>query len=144
METIVAGSRAPNIILKNADSTLFELNSLETQCKYVLILFWSAGCSHCVETINTLYPWYQQTDVQQKVRIVAISLDETEAEVEAWKKKIAEMNGWKNLRAPEGIRSKVAGDYYVLATPVMVLLNAKTKEVVALPNTLKELIKGMQ
>ena len=144
METLVAGSIAPNIVMKDPDDNIFELNTLETQCRYVLVLFWSAGCSHCVETIGTLYPWYQQTDVQQKVKIVAISLDETETEIKAWQEKIPELKGWKHLLAPEGIRSKVAGDYYVLATPVMVLLNAKTKEIVALPNTLKELIIAMQ
>jgi len=43
------------------------------------------------------------------------------------------------LQAPEGVRSKVAGDFYVLATPVMVLLNSKTREIVATPNTVEEL-----
>ena len=48
METLVAGSRAPNIFMKDIDGNQFELNTLETQCKYILVLFWSAGCSHCV------------------------------------------------------------------------------------------------
>jgi len=46
--------------------------------------------------------------------------------------------------APEGVRSKVASDYYVLATPVMVLLDAKTKEIVSVPNTLNELLTAIQ
>ncbi len=50
------------------------------------------------------------------------------------------LKGWKHLRAEEGIRSKVANDYYILATPVMVLLNANTKEIIAVPNTMKELV----
>jgi hypothetical protein len=49
--------------------------------------------------------------------------------------------GWKHLHAKEGVRSKEASDFYVLATPVMVLLDAKTKEIVASPNTVEELKK---
>jgi len=142
METLVAGSKAPDISLKDQEGRLFELNSFETPCRYILLLFWSAGCSHCMEMVSKLYPWHQQTEIRQKITVVAISLDETEAEVKAWEQKIRQLAGWKQLRAGEGIRSKVAGDYYVLATPVMVLLDAKTKEIVGLPNTLNELMNA--
>lgn len=144
METLVAGSQAPNIIMKDIDDNQFELNTLETKCKYILILFWSAGCSHCVETVNALYPWSQQTDIQQKIKVVAISLDETETEIKSYQKKIAELTGWKHLHAAEGVRSKVASDYFVLATPVMVLLETKTKEIITTPNTLNELITAIK
>ncbi|MEI7725518.1 MAG: thioredoxin-like domain-containing protein [Bacteroidota bacterium] len=143
METLVAGSKAPDISLKDPEGNLFELNKFETQSKYILLLFWSADCSHCVETVDKLYPWQRQAEVQQKISVVAISLDETETEVKAWDLKIKALTGWKHLRAPEGVRSKVAADYYVLATPVMVLLDAKTMKIVASPNTLEELKKAM-
>jgi thioredoxin-related protein len=139
METLVAGSTAPNIILRDADDKPFELNTFKTRCDYILVLFWSADCSHCVELTDQLYPWQQQTKVQEKVSVVAVSLDETATEIKAWEKKIPQMQGWKHLRAAEGIRSTAAADYYVLATPVMVLLDAKSRKIIALPNTLKEL-----
>ena len=144
METLVAGSRAPNIIMKDIDGNQFELNTLETQCKYILVLFWSAGCSHCVEMVNSLYPWQQQMEVQQKIKVVSISLDETETDIKAWEQKIGGLKGWKHLHEAEGVRSKVASDYYVLATPVMVLLDAKTKEIIATPNTLNDLLTAIQ
>ncbi len=139
METLVKGSKAPDIAMKDSEGNLFELNKLETQCKYVLILFWSADCEHCAEMLGKLYPWQQQPDIRQKMTVVAISLDETETEIKAWDQKIPELKGWKHLRAEEGVRSKVASDYYVLATPVMVLIDAKTREIVAMPNTVEEL-----
>ncbi len=144
METLVAGSKAPNIMLKDNDDNLFVLNEFETKSNYILILFWSADCGHCVEMADKLYPWQQQPDVQQKMKVVAISLDETETEIVAWEKKIEELKGWKHLQAAEGINSKVANDYYILATPVMVLLDAKTREIVAVPNTLDELLTAIQ
>ncbi|MFZ4550022.1 MAG: thioredoxin family protein, partial [Bacteroidales bacterium] len=102
---------------------------------YTLLLFWSADCSHCVETVNALFPWSQQPENKTKVSVIAISLDETETEIKAWQQKAINLTGWKHLRAKEGVRSKVASDYYVLATPVMILLDSKTKEIVALPET---------
>jgi thiol-disulfide isomerase/thioredoxin len=144
METLVAGSKAPDIVLKDQGGSLFELHKLETQCKYILVLFWAAGCSHCVELVDQLYPWQQQPEMKQKILTVPISLDETETEIQAWEKKITDLKGWKHLLAADGIRSKVAGDYFVLATPVMVLLDAKTKEIMATPNTLNELITATQ
>jgi hypothetical protein len=144
METLVPGSTAPEIIMKDPEGNVFELSKLETPCKYILVLFWSADCSHCAELTEKLYPWQQQPDISKNIMVVAVSLDETETEIKAWDQKILKLQGWKHLRAPEGIRSKEASDYYVLATPVMVLVDSKTKKIVALPNTLKELEKAMQ
>ena len=73
------------------------------------------------------------------VDILAISLDKTDTEIRAWEQKIMEMKGWTHLRAAEGLRSKVAGDYYILGIPVMMLLNAKTKEIIALPESAEQL-----
>ena len=78
------------------------------------------------------------------MKVVAISLDETDTEITAYDLKIKGLTGWKHMRAPEGVRSKVAGDYYVLATPVMVLLDAQTREIVASPNSLNELINAIK
>ena len=140
MQTLVPGTKAPDFSLKDLEGNLLTLGSYGTQSKYILVIFWSADCSHCVETINKIHPWQQQPEEMLKMTVIAISLDETETEIKAWDKKGKELTGWRHIRAPEGIRSKVAADYYILATPVMVLLDAKTKEIVALPNTISELM----
>jgi thiol-disulfide isomerase/thioredoxin len=140
IETMLTGSLAPNIIMNDLEGNLFDLNKFETQSNYILVIFWLAGCSHCMELINNLYPWVQQQDIRQKIKVIAISLDEEETEKKAWEQKIKELKGWQHLRAAEGVRSKTASDYYILSTPVMVLLDAKTKEIVAVPNTLNELM----
>lgn len=139
METLVQGSKAPDFGLREPKGTLFRLYDFDPPAPYILLFFWSADCSHCVETVNALYPMMQQPENRQKVSVVAISLDETETEIKAWDEKIKDLSGWINLRAEEGVRSKVANDYYILATPVMLLLDAKTKEIVGLPNTPNDL-----
>jgi thioredoxin-related protein len=144
IKTLVPGTIAPNIIMQDAENKPFELNRYQTGKNYILLLFWSADCNHCTETVGKLYPWYQSIEVQQVSDIVAISVDETETEIKAWQKKVKELKRWTHLRASEGLRSKVANDYYILGVPVMILLNAKTKEIISLPeNTdqLKDLLR---
>lgn len=140
METLVAGSRAPDIALKDNGGGLFELYTFKPAEQYTLLLFWSADCGHCMETVNALYPWHKKPEIQKKVSVVAVSLDETETEVKAWEQKLKDLPGWKQLRAEEGVRSKVANDYFILATPVMVLLDTRTKQIIAIPNTINELL----
>jgi thiol-disulfide isomerase/thioredoxin len=139
IETLVPGTIAPNIFLHDSEYVPFELNTYSTKKNYILLLFWSAGCGHCIETVEKLYPLCRQDKVQKKLEIVAISLDETDTEIQAWQQKITELKGWIHLRAAEGLRSVVAGDYYILGIPVMILLRAKTKEIIALPKSAEQL-----
>lgn len=141
IKTLVEGIIAPNIILKDSDSKMFELNKYRTSAEYILLIFWSADCSHCVETVNAIFPWLQKPENIKKISVVALSLDETESEIKKWEQKKEELKTWIHLRADGGVNSKEAMDYYVLATPVIILLDAKTKKIIALPNTLSELKK---
>lgn len=139
IETLIPGAIAPNIVMQDAENLPFELNTYQTQKNYLLLFFWSADCGHCIETTGKLNTLYHQTEVQQMLDIVAISVDETDTEILAWKQKLKELKGWIHLRAVDGIRSKVANDYYILGIPVMMLLNAKTKEIIALPESAEQL-----
>jgi len=133
IETMVPGATAPDIIMIDVEDKPFELNVFQTEKKYLLLLFWSADCNHCIETLDRLHSLYQQTEIQRRLEIIAISMDETESEILKWQQKIRELKGWTQIRAYDGLRSKVANDYYILGIPVMVLLNSKTKEIVSLP-----------
>lgn len=139
MKTLVKGTIAPNIIMNETNGSTFDLNTLQLNTKYILLLFWSADCSHCVETVSSLYPWQQFAKQQQEISVVAVSLDETDTEVKVWNQKIKELPNWKHIRAAEGVRSKVASDYFVLATPVMILMDAITKKIISLPKSFNEL-----
>lgn len=142
METLVAGSKAPDIELKDSEGKIFSLYASDQSSQYILLLFWSADCSHCRETIEGLYPWQQQPEITRLLSVVAISLDETQTEIVSWQHAKDNYKGWMHLRAEEGVRSKVAADYFILSTPQMILLDAGTKEIIDLPGTLPEL-KGI-
>lgn len=139
IEKLVPGITAPNIIMQDMDNNLFELNTYLTEKDYILLLFWSADCVHCSETTDKLFRFSQLSEINKKLDIVAISVDETDIEIQAWTKKMPMMTGWIHLLAEEGIRSKVVNDYFILGIPVMILLDAETKDIIALPETVEEL-----
>jgi len=143
MGTLVKESKTPNFILKDSDSCIFNLYKFNPPSKYILLIFWSATCSHCLETINELVTWQKQSKILHKISIVAISLDETETETKAWEQKIKDLPEWKHIRAKEGVQSEVANDYFILATPVIILIDSKSKKITALPNTFSQLMNEL-
>lgn len=52
IETLVAGSKAPDINIKDKEGIGFTLSNYAPGKKYPLLLFWSAGCSHCIEMVE--------------------------------------------------------------------------------------------
>ncbi len=144
LASLVPGTRAPEIKLISEDGMPFELSKYSPDSEYILLLFWSAGCSHCVEMADKMYPWQQQPGISKKLSIVAISLDDNEPDIKRWEQKKPELKGWMHLSAPEGVQSKVASDYFVLATPSMFLIEGKSGKIIALPNTLDALVSAMK
>ncbi len=135
MKTLVPGTKAPEIRLNSPDGVPFSLYGYSPSARYIVLLFWSADCSHCKEVIEALYPWQQDQQIRSQLSVVAISLDEADSEVSAWQEVRQEYRNWLHLRAEEGVRSKVAADYYILSTPQMILLDTETKEIIDMPGT---------
>jgi hypothetical protein len=142
LASLIPGIKAPGIKLISDDGTLFELDKYNPNSEYTLLLFWSAGCSHCVDLVDKIYPWQQQPAISKKISIVAIGLDDNEPDIKRWELKKQELKGWKHLSASEGVRSKVATDYFVLATPSMFLVEVKSGKISTLPNTLDDLVSA--
>ena len=140
IETLFPGVVAPDIVITDKGVGLFRLSSYKTEKKQILLIFWSADCSHCLETISLLKQWYRNADKSRIPDIITISFDETDTEIQAWKKTVKELGDWTNLRVTEGFRSKIAGDYFIQGIPVLVLLNSNTREIIALPDTAEQLI----
>ncbi len=139
IKTLVPGSTAPDFTLSGPIHQNFKLSEYQPDTEYILLAFWSADCTHCMELINKLYPWQQQAGRKEKISVVAVSLDETDTELAEWRKIVPTLSAWTHLNAPEGVNSPVAYDYYVLATPVLILMDAQTKKIISLPGSLNEL-----
>ncbi|MCC9138724.1 TlpA family protein disulfide reductase [Pontibacter silvestris] len=143
IETLVPGAVSPDFMLKDEAGKSLAFHKYKTSARYKLLLFWSASCHHCTELVSKLHPWQQQTKNKELADVLAISLDETETEIPVWEKAKRNLPGWKHSRAEGGINSPEASAYYVLSTPTMVLVDAKTNKIVALPATIDQLNAAM-
>jgi len=144
METLVSGSLAPDFPWKLNSGKIIQFHDFKTEAKYKLVLFWSADCQHCKQLMAKLYPWYQNPVYRDLMDVFAISLDETDTEIPIWEKAIVNYPAFKHKRAEKGIRSTEATAYFVLATPTLILVDAKTNKIVALPETVEQLEKELK
>ncbi|MCX2454093.1 redoxin domain-containing protein [Pedobacter sp. PLR] len=142
--TLTVGSIAPDFNWKSGSGKTIPFHDFKTEAKYKLVLFWSADCQHCKELMEQLHPWYQGAEKTEMMDVFAISLDETETEIPAWEKAKVKLSSFKHKRAEQGIRSPEAAAYFVLSTPTMVLVDAKTNKIVGLPETVAQLEAEMK
>jgi len=139
--TLVAGAKAPNIIMKDINGNDFELHKWKIEQPYILLLFWSAGCNHCEETVKKLYPWSLKDDIKKKIIILAFSMDENQDEIAEYNKKVKDLVGWQHLHAKEGVNSKAANDYGILSSPVMFLIESKNFFIKGAPASIEQIEK---
>lgn len=140
LKSLAIGTAAPNFEL--VDSSTGKTTAFKDYTaggKYKLLLFWSASCSHCTDLAAQLYPYSNQPSIKGLVDVVAFSIDESPFEIGLWKTKEAEMPSWRHQRGNHGLSSKAAQQYFVLSTPTMVLVDANTNKIAALPTTFAEL-----
>jgi thiol-disulfide isomerase/thioredoxin len=142
MQSLVTGSQAPDFRIKDETGKEVNFSQYPTNCRYKLVLFWSASCDHCKELIKSLYPWYQLTN-KKLVEVIALSLDDNETDVKLWGKVHPLLEGWIHSRPAGGINSKEANAYFILSTPVMVLVDTLTNKIVALPETVEQLSEAV-
>ncbi len=142
IETMLPGTVAPDFMTKDASGKPVLFSKYKTDLPYKLVLFWSADCHHCKELVKELYPWYETTG-RKYTDVFAMSLDFTDLEVSRWEKAKSELPRWKHSRPEGGVNSPEANAYYVLSTPVMVLVDARTNKIVALPGNVSRLEKSI-
>ncbi|MGE5449446.1 MAG: redoxin domain-containing protein [Bacteroidales bacterium] len=139
IESIRPGTEAPDFATTDAAGKPVQFHNYKTSAPYKLVLFWSADCQHCKDLVQKLYPWYQQVGGKGMMEVFALSLDYTDTEIKAWEDMKLKLDGWKHSRPAGGINSPEAKAYYILATPVLILVDSKTNKIVALPNSAEEL-----
>lgn len=143
IKTLVHGSVAPDFMLKNDAGSDIPFSKYKSNTNYKLLLFWSADCSHCKVLVSKLYPWYQQSNNKQLVEVFAMSLDDTSTEIPVWESTIRELPDWKHIRCAGGVNSVEASAYFILSTPVMILIDAGTNTIVATPETVEQLANAI-
>ena len=127
------GNAVPNIILP--DTSDFEIDLSKINAKYILILFYASWCSHCQSFLPEIYALYNNQK-EKKTEVLAISIDTSRTD---WLNFIRDENlNWLNASDIKGWNGQVASDYYLYATPTILLLN-KEKKILLFSPTLNEL-----
>ncbi|MGV3706829.1 MAG: redoxin domain-containing protein [Arcticibacter sp.] len=144
IESIRPGAIAPDFQITDQSGKTSRLHDYKKGAAYKLLLFWSADCQHCLELVQKLYPWYLETGRKNRMEVLAVSLDFTDVEVAKWNDARLKMDEWKHIHARGGINSEEASAYYVLATPVMILIDPATSKILALPETIEQLNRALK
>jgi thiol-disulfide isomerase/thioredoxin len=132
---IAIGTIAPDISIKDINGRGYSFADINTP--YTLLVFWATWCPHCVETLPDIKKIYDKQAVKN-IEVVAISLD---SNMVSWTDFIRKgQYSWINSADLAGWEGKAAQDYYIYATPTMLLLN-KDKKILGKPKTIKELSK---
>jgi thiol-disulfide isomerase/thioredoxin len=135
---ITPGSIAPDFHFINVGGDQFSFMDCNNPSGFKLLLFWNSGCMKCLALIKQLYSWYLEKEPEDRPAVFAVDLDEV-YNVDNWQKKVNEMPEWQHMIDRGSLDSEVANAYGILSTPVLILINSDTREIVALPDSLEEI-----
>jgi len=130
------GSVAPEILWeteKNGIKEQHKLSELAIAENYILV-FWSSGCSHCLEEIPKLKTLVQSLD-KIKYKVIAIGLED---EAIKWEKEVAKYPEFINILKLKKWENEIIQTYGLTSTPTYFLLD-KDKKFIAKPESLEEL-----
>ncbi len=115
---VLPGSKAPDIEAYDAYGKLRLMSDVNKVSKLTLVMFWSSGCSHCVEgmpRIKAMYKKYHSSGLD----IYAVSLEEVKNN---WISYLSQNPvEWTNVYI--GPNNIAADNYYVQATPSFALID---------------------
>lgn len=137
IQRIQPGQLAPNIILTDREGKVFNLYEDGAHFEKLLVVFWSASCPHCTELMDELYQWYASN--AGKIHVVPVSVDETDDEISTWQQRSNQFPLWNHYRSPGGINGTEGVNYSLLSTPLMILIDGPTHQILHLPDTVAEL-----
>jgi thiol-disulfide isomerase/thioredoxin len=143
MQKLAPGALAPDFVLRDNEGNNFEFHKRRGKAAYKLLLFWSLTCESCQQLVKGLARWYNEPVNKKKLDIVAVALEDTQADANRWQEETVGLLGWKHLYVKEGVNSPVANDYAILSTPAMFLIESKSNKIVSAPDDLEQLIKDL-
>jgi len=118
----VLGNVAPDMTLQDI-WTLQDQKLSEFKAKYTLMIFWSPNCGHCKTEVPLIDSVYNAKLKDMGVKVFSIATDE--AELSKIQKHVEEMHikDWKNVVDVNAVYGGYKGDYDVVGTPKLYLLD---------------------
>ncbi|PID94079.1 MAG: hypothetical protein CSA95_04805 [Bacteroidetes bacterium] len=107
---------------------------------YRLVMFWASWCPHCLEEMPSIIESLNRVD-RERIEVILVSVDEVKSEWEnamkghpQWWKESCDLKGWNGT---------MANDFYIYATPTMLLLDKEGK-ILSKPLNVKQLSLALQ
>ena len=124
------GTKAPDFsleVVENDKNITKKLSQLELADHYVLV-FWSSGCSHCLDEVPQLQA-YIKSITDQKIKVIAIALED---EPSKWKELTKNYPEFIHVYGANKWKNSISMAYGVKSTPTYFVLN-KNKEIAGKP-----------
>lgn len=146
---LAPGNKAPEINTNDINESPFILS--QDSSEHVLIVFWASWCPHCTAMLPDIKALAVQINANadpaqsQPLKVVSVSIDHDKDEYMGYLIKHELTNEsvnqfWINICDYKAWDSKIAEDYYLYATPTMVLVD-QSGNIVGKPSGIQELIK---
>lgn len=130
MLKLAIGVTAPEISWQE-NGVEMKLSDLSMAQNYVLV-FWSTGCSHCLNEIPKLYDF---TSNINNVKVLAVALEENDDD---YLEMIKTMPNWIHVLGLGKWENKYVAMYDITSTPTYFVLDAN-KKIIVKPRSLEEL-----
>lgn len=124
------GTKAPDFsleVVENKKKITKKLSQLDLADHYIIV-FWSSGCSHCLDEIPQLQT-YIKTKANQKIKVIAIGLED---EPSKWHELIKVYPEFIHVYGANKWKNDISIAYGVKSTPTYFVLN-KNKEMAGKP-----------
>jgi thiol-disulfide isomerase/thioredoxin len=134
---MAVGNTVPDFELKDVNGDWIKLSGVDKD--YILLVFWSSWCPHCADIMPGLNELYDRFGAN--VEFIGVSVDEKRGE---WIAAVEEKGiDWPNVAELKGWDGKVVTEYYVYATPTLLLLDNALR-IVAKPAGMDELVRELE
>ena len=128
-----AGNVVPDIVLPDSSGLSVELGKINAE--QTLIIFYASWCPHCQKLLPEIYDLYKHEE-RKDFEVLAVSIDTSRSD---WLNYIkANKFDWLNVSDLKGWNGQVTLNYFIYATPTMILVDEQ-KKLISIPKTIEEI-----
>ncbi len=132
------GNKAPNFSWEEVvdnKTILKNLHEIDVAENYIIV-FWSSGCSHCLEEVPKLHSKISSME-KGAYKVIAVGIED---EPYDWRNKIGDFPEFINVLGLGKWENEIGKSYGVKSTPKYIILD-KDKKITAKPEELDDVLK---
>jgi peroxiredoxin len=149
---LASGRAAPEITTTDINGKSFTLSEVKAQ--NILVVFWASWCPHCTVLLPEIKSFALELNKETsagmppKLKVVSVSIDHNEKDYQDYIQKQgfndpSSESYWVNLCDFNAWDGVVASDYYLFATPTMLLLG-NDRLITAKPSSIRDVANQLK